>query len=298
MVDLRDKPYIEHMDVLRLNFIRDPGAYVFRRHFRSGLRSHILEVLDPNDVEKETLGETIDGVTRFPLARPLKMLRIFRSRFASVDEAFDEIKKLRIIEKRLAPDHLALSNEFIVDYFHSGGREILLCGLQEFVEGERLDPWSLESVEPAVESGESKGGVVGGPPPPPLRTTRRVAPRYAESFITGLKKLVLEDRLIPDLAGARNILVTPSGNIKLVDINNISEFFLADAIVLDDRDYPVLDKSIEALWLLERKLLGRTGRSMEEAYAFHLEPRRMRKVADMDRRFHQAIRQGKVGVVE
>ncbi len=288
-MDLRDTPYIDHADVIRLNFIRDSTAYVFRRHFRCGLRSHILEVLDPADVEKETRGEWIAGVRRFPLARPLKMLRIFRARFASVDQAFNEIRKLRIVEKRLAPDHLAMSVEFIVDYALSGGREILLCGLQEFVEGERLDPWSPEPVESAAESDPSTGGG-GGPDIPHHEATRRAAPRCAKSFIDGIKKLVLEDGLIPDLAGARNILVTPSGNIKLVDINNISEFSLSNDIPLDDRGYPVCDKSIEALGILERKLLGRVGRSMEEIYHVHLEPERLRKVAEMDRRFHHAIR--------
>ncbi len=281
-VDLRDKPFIEHADVVRLNFIRDSGAYIFRRYFRSGLRSHILEVLDPGEVEKETRGVTIDGITRYPLARPLKMLRIFRARFSSAGEALDEIRRLRVVEQRLAPVHLAMSNEFIVDYRHSLGREILLCGFQEFVEGETLDPWSPEPVTTAGAG-------------PPASSTPRAAPRRAESFIQGLKKLVLEDRLIPDLAGARNIIVTPSGNIKLVDINNISELSISEAIALDDRGYPVCDKSIEAMWLLERKLLGRIGRSMKEIYDLHLEPGRMRKVADIDRRFHQAIREGAVG---
>lgn len=292
MVDLRDKACIDHEDVIKLNFIRDPSAYVFRRHFRSGLRSHIFEVLDPVDVEKETRGESVRGIMRFPMARPLKMLRIFRTRFASENQAFDEIRKLRVMEKKLAPSHLAMSNEFIVDYFHSGGKETILCGLQEFVEGERLDPWSPEPVSPAPESGEStaegEGGLRGAARPMPYGAS----PRHARSFIDGLKALVLEDRLIPDLAGARNILVTPSGNIKLVDINNISELSPTNAIELDDRGYPVCDKSIEALWLMERKLLGKVGRSMEEIYKIYLDPRRMREVEVLDRRFHRTIRSG------
>ncbi|MCP4692549.1 MAG: hypothetical protein GY859_31180 [Desulfobacterales bacterium] len=290
--DLRDKPYISHEDVCDLNFIRASGAYVFRRHFRSGLRSHILEVLDPNDVEKETRGEIVDGVRRFPLARPKKMLRIFRSRFSAMDDAFNEIRKLRIVEKRLAPGHMAVSNEFIVDYFHSGGREMVLCGLQEFVEGEALDPWSPEIVEPSVASDESTDGEDGGRNARPHGAAAGAAPRFARSFINGLKKLVLKDRLLPDLAGARNILVTPSGAIKLVDINNISQLSTDAGITLDDRGYPVCDKSIEAMWLMERKLLGRIGRSMKKIYRIHLDPKRMRKVAEIDKRFHRAIQQG------
>ena len=60
--DIRDKPYIDHKDVLGLNFIKDPGIYIYRRHYRQGLRSHIMEVLDPKDVENETKGIIIDGL--------------------------------------------------------------------------------------------------------------------------------------------------------------------------------------------------------------------------------------------
>jgi len=45
--DVRDKPSLSEADVLALNFIRRPARYVFRRHYRVGLRSHIMEVLRP-----------------------------------------------------------------------------------------------------------------------------------------------------------------------------------------------------------------------------------------------------------
>ena len=78
--DVRDIPYLNEEDVLRLNFIRDSGAYLYRRHYRQGLRSHILELLSPEDVENEKNGVIIDGAKWYPRAEPLKMLRIFRTK--------------------------------------------------------------------------------------------------------------------------------------------------------------------------------------------------------------------------
>ena len=46
-IDIRDRPTIDHDDVIALNFIRSSPSCVFRRHFRQGLRSHIMEILDP-----------------------------------------------------------------------------------------------------------------------------------------------------------------------------------------------------------------------------------------------------------
>jgi hypothetical protein len=140
--DIRDKPYLNHKDILGLNFIRDPGIYYYRRHYRAGLRSHIMQVLNPENVENETKGIIIDGVKWYPRADPLKMLRIFRTRFKTLKEAEEELKRVKIIETYLAPDNLAMSEEFLVDYVMHGKREILLCGLQEYVEGEVLVPWS------------------------------------------------------------------------------------------------------------------------------------------------------------
>ncbi len=54
--DIRDRGTITHEDVLSLNFIREPSPYYFRGHFREGLRSRIIQVLDPRDVRVETHG--------------------------------------------------------------------------------------------------------------------------------------------------------------------------------------------------------------------------------------------------
>ena len=79
--DVRDKPFLTQEDVLALNFIKDPAIYFYRRHYRAGLRSHIMEILTPESVESEKNGVIIDGSKWFPRAEPIKMLRIFRTRF-------------------------------------------------------------------------------------------------------------------------------------------------------------------------------------------------------------------------
>ena len=66
--DIREKPFLNHEDVLGFNFIRVPGIYLYRRHYCQGLRSHIMEVLDPEDVEDETKGIMIDGLRSYPRA--------------------------------------------------------------------------------------------------------------------------------------------------------------------------------------------------------------------------------------
>ena len=55
--DIRDQAYLTENEVLKLNFINDSSRYIFRKYYRSGLRSHILEILTAEDVLKETQGE-------------------------------------------------------------------------------------------------------------------------------------------------------------------------------------------------------------------------------------------------
>ena len=89
--DIRDRPTIDHADVMALNFVNAAAPVVFRRHFRQGLRSHVLEILDPQAVAVERKGTMVDGVMRFPKAEPRRMLRIFRTRLHTLDEGLDEI---------------------------------------------------------------------------------------------------------------------------------------------------------------------------------------------------------------
>ena len=76
--DIRDKAVITHSDVLKLNFIASDTPYVFRRHYRQGLRSHVMEVLHPDDFRLESSGTMIDGTKWYPKARPIKIFRLFQ----------------------------------------------------------------------------------------------------------------------------------------------------------------------------------------------------------------------------
>ena len=283
--DVRDKPSLNQEDVLRLNFIRDPGGFIYRRHYRQGLRSHILEVLSHEDLENEKNGVIIDGSKWYPRAEPLKMLRIFRIRLNNLKDAEEEIERVKVIESYLAPDNFAKSDEFLVDYNRNGQRELLLCGLQEFIKGAILDPWDrlddshLLSILRRIsfetfEDAESIGG----------QWVEQVRNK-AETFIGKIKKMILEARHVPDLAGIGNLLLTHDGDMKLVDINNISETSFDSNIRLDDRNYPVCDKSIEALSLLERGLLDRVLRKDDPIYKTYLDPKRMEEVKVMEKEF-------------
>jgi hypothetical protein len=288
--DIRDKFYITHEDVLALNFIRKPGAYVFRKYHKQGLRSHIMEVLDPGDVLKQHKGEIIDGVRIYPWAKPLKILRIFRTKFFSTKEVFDEIEKLKIVEKYLPEDSYAKSDEFIVDYIWNKNHDFILCGLQEYIEGEVLNPWDpipehqLVGIFTSMEGHGANGFQV---------TSERLIHKFqkkVEYFIACVKKMILEANYVPDFAGVENLLITPTGNIKLVDINNISKVSLGSKISLDDKGYPVCDKSIEAISMLEKKLLGRPIDKTERLYKVFLDPQRMKDVSVLEEKFHLSAR--------
>ena len=289
--DVRDKLYLNQEDVLQLNFIRDPGVYIYRRHYRQGLRSHILEVLSQEDVEKEKNGVIIDGAKWYPRAEPLKMLRIFRTRFNNLQEAEEEIDRVKTIESYLGPENFAKSDEFLVDYELNGKRELILCGLQEFIQGAILDPWdqlddshllsilrriSFETFEDAESIGD--------------RWVREVR-KKSETFIGKVKKMILEAEHVPDLAGIGNLLLTPAGEIKLVDINNISRVSFESSISIDDRGYPVCDKSIESLSLLEQGLLQRPLPQDDTIYKTYLEPSRMEEVKALEKEFLRAMEQ-------
>ena len=284
--DIRDKSHITHEDVLALNFIRKPGAYVFRKYHKQGLRSHIMEVLDPGDVLKQNKGEIIDGIRIFPWAKPLKILRIFRTKFFSTKEVFEEIKKFKIVEKYLPDDSYAKSDEFIVDYIWNKSRDFILCGLQEYVEGEVLNPWNPISERQlaglfAPMEGHGTNGF--------QMISEQLIHKFhkqIEHFTACVKKMILEANYVPDFAGVENLLITPTGNIKLVDINNISKVFLGPEISLDDKGYPVCDKSIEAISMLEKKLLGKPIDKTERLYKIFLDPQRMKDVGVLEEKFH------------
>lgn len=288
--DIRDKPHISHNDVAGLNFIRNQAAYVFRKYYKQGLRSQILEVLDASAVLRQNKGEIINGIRHFPRANPVKILRIFRTKFKSLEGIFEELEKYRIIEKYLPPDSYSKSCEFIVDYIREGKHDFILCGLQDYVEGKVLNPWDLVQqnlLSNLVNSMQDEGRN-------PLKmTTAQLIQRVqkqASHFIERLKKMILEANYVPDLAGVGNLILTPAGDLKLVDINNISRVCFGSDISLDDRGYPVCDKSIEAISIMEQKLLGRTINMAETLYKVFLAPQRMQNVKCLEKNFQHSLK--------
>ncbi|MBW2171229.1 MAG: hypothetical protein JRF69_04485 [Deltaproteobacteria bacterium] len=287
--DIRDRPYLSHQDVLKLDFVRDPGVFFFRKHYRTGLRSHIMEVLDPAEVEKETKGVEVDGMMLYPRAEPLKMLRIFRTRFETLRDAEEELRRVRIVQAYLAPDHVAKSQEFLVDYGAQGKQQMLLCGLQEYVQGEVLEPWShldkayLASLarDMGTEAGEDRVVTNSG--------WFQSVQEKTENLVKKLKQMVVEAGHVPDLAGVGNLILTRSGEIKLVDINNISTVSFDATIRLDDRGYPVCDKSIRVISLLEEKLLGRSVGKDDPIYETFLRPERIKEVKALEEKFHLSM---------
>jgi hypothetical protein len=288
--DIRDKAHIRHEDIIELNFIRKPGAYVFRKYHKQGLRSQIMEVLDPDDVIKQNRGEIINGILCFPWAMPLKMLRIFRARFTSLKDVFEEIRKLKIIEKYLPSDSYAKSDEFIADYMWNGNRDVILCGLQEYVAGEILNPWETTGMK---QLENFFAGISVNRRNTPGITTDQLITRFrknVKNFIKSVKKMILEANYVPDFAGFENLLVTPGGDIKLVDINNVSRVSFGPDILLDDKGYPVCDKSIEAISILEQKLLDKPIDKTETLYKIFLDPLRMKDVSVLEEKFHRSLK--------
>ena len=290
--DIRDRSAIDHDDIMALNFICDSAPVVFRRHFRQGLRSHIMEILDPREVAVERSGKRIDGVMRFPRAEPRRMLRIFRTRLTTLGQALEEIGRVKIVERFLAPDCLATSVECIVDYRASWGRRPVLCGFQEYVAGEVLDPWTvldrttlLPSLFDRLRAGDNRSG-------PAADSWMAAVRKRTEGFVGRIKRMIAEAGHVPDLAGVGNLIITPAGGIRLVDINNISPVDFAPDIPLDEKGYPVCDKSVEALALIEQKVLGRTADRRERLYRHYLEPERMQAVKVLEASFRKRISGG------
>ncbi len=263
---------------------------MYRKYHKQGLRSQIMEVLDPDDVARQTKGETINGILYFPWAKPLKILRIFRTKFDSVDHTFEEIKKLKIVETYLPPDSYAKSHEFIVDYIRNGQRDFILCGLQDYVEGEALNPWEITDKKNIAGLLIRMGAETNTSSVADITPYVQKVQKNADHFIQCVKKMIVEARYVPDFAGLENLILTPAGNIKLVDINNISKVSFEASIPLDDKGYPVSDKSIEAISMLEQKLLDRPLDKTEPIYRTFLDPERMKEVKKLEEAFHHSAK--------
>lgn len=248
------------------------------------MRSHIFEVLAAEDLIKETDGEIVDGMRWYPRAVPKYMLRILRTRFSTLEQTLDEIKRYNLVLKFLGPELIAISNEFIVEYTGTGKREIVLCGLQEYVQGATLDPWGLVGQEPLETFYRSRF-------PSDKTNNKRIARccESIESFVKGMRKMITESGYVTDLAGNGNLLLTPTGNIKLVDINNIISVSKDDTILLDDKSYPSCDKSIEVLHILEDKILKTPNLSSDPLYNHFLSENRTTKVKSLEKQFFENL---------
>ena len=282
--DIRDQAYLTENEVLKLNFINDSSRYIFRKYYRSGLRSHIFEILTAQDVLKETQGEITEEIQLFPRAKPKKMLRILRNRFKNKEAVFQEIKKYRLLLQFLGPEYIAQSEEFIVDYTGTGKSQIVLCGLQEYIEGEILDPWGLGDKNflpdlfstPICPESQIKAMVE--------KNRKNIA-----IFVKRIRQMISNTGYIPDLAGFGNLILTPGGDLKLVDINNIVEIKLNDSIPIDDKGYPSCDVSVEVLSILERELLQKDIQMDDPLYRFFLSRERKIKVKELEKYFYKSL---------
>lgn len=282
--DIRDKAYLTGSEVLKLNFVNDSGLYIFRKYYRSGLRSHIFEILTIEDVLKETKGEITDGIRLFPRAKPKKIFRILRNRFKNKEAIFHEINKYKLLLKSLGPDLIAKSEEFIVDYTGTGTRQLVLCGLQEFIEGEILDPWSffgkgyLLSLFKSTKSQDYQ-----------LNTLVQKTHRNIAKFVKKTRQMIRDTGYIPDLAGLGNLVLTRDGGLKLVDINNILKIKLNDSIPIDDKGYPSCDVSIQVLSILEWAISQKNIPKNDPLYRFFLTRDRIKNVKALEKKFYQNL---------
>ncbi len=283
MTDIRDQAYLSGEDIKRLNFVKDSKQYVFRKFYRSGLRSHIFEVLLAEDVDKESQGVIQEGIRVFPRAVPIRMFRIFRSRFDSKEEIFFEIKRYKTLLDHLGKTFIARSEEFITDYGGTGTSRILLCGLQEYIHGEILDPWRLSGKENLTAM------LSAMPHTQDMDTRIQTALESIRDFVKGIRDLINATGYIPDLAGVGNLILTPGGGIKLVDINNIVEIKKDRNIHLDDKGYPACDVSIQVLSILETKLLNRDVSRTDPLFKIFLVPDRLKDVKAIEREFYKSL---------
>jgi len=287
MNDIRNQAHLSGKDVKRLNFINDSERYVFRKFYRSGLRSHIFELLSAGDVEKESLGVVEDGIRIFPRAKPVKMFRIFRNRFGSIEEIFQEIRRYKSLLSYLGPGFIALSEEFIVDYRDKNGMcRTLLCGLQEYVDGQILDPWRLSG----PENISALLSAMAHELPDHLRFQRAL--ENISVFIAGVRRLMEETGYIPDLAGLGNLILTPEGGIKLVDINNIVEIKADKYIHLDDKGYPACDVSVQVLSIIEKAILNLDHSETDPLFKIFLTPDRLAQVKSIEQAFYRQLNAG------
>jgi len=283
--DLINKTFLSENELQKLNFVNDSGRYVFRKYYRSGLRSHIFEVLTADDVLKETNGEVIDGIRMFPRAKPKKMFRILRNRFKNREVVLWEIKKYKLLLKFLGSELIAESDEFIVDSPGKETNQIVLCGLQEYIEGELLDPWKISGKDYLWDLFKSNTYENFQ-----LQELVQKAQNSIALLVEKIRHMITETGYIPDLAGVGNLVLSLDGGIKLVDINNIVEIKLDNNILIDNKGYPSCDVSVEVLSILERNILQKDILPYDPLYQLFLSPERRKKVKALEKEFYKKLR--------
>ncbi|MBI9090766.1 MAG: hypothetical protein JEZ12_16235 [Desulfobacterium sp.] len=281
-LDIITAPFISNSKLEGLNFLRTPATGCFRRHFRGGLRSHLFELIQAKDLEAEQTGKVIDNIRQFPRAMPSRMLRVLRTRFDSLDQALKEIEKYRLLLEILGPDLVARSEEFIVEYQGCGQKEILLCGLQEYIKGTILDPWHLAGRD-ALKHFYRPNATT------PCHGFIARATREIKTFVGAVRTMIHTTGHIPDLAGVGNLMLTPEGRLKLVDINNIIEIKQTASIPLDDRGYPCCDKSMEVLFILEQKILQQPISMDDPLHERFFTPERREEVKTLEQAFYKRL---------
>ena len=274
--DIRNKQTLTHDDIVALNFIKHPSRYFFRNHFKEGLRSRLMQALELSDILLETRGVVHQGIRMFPVAQPVAMLRIFKKNFSSQNAVQKEIDHYKTLQHWLPEAHFAASSEFLVDYTPVGVKNILLCGLQEYVPGEGVDPWHENAL--LKIQGIMKNTFDGA---------MKTALENLASFVDCIKNMIIKTGAIPDLAGVGNLVITPAGAVKLVDINNFSKLCMDHHIPIDDKGYPVSDKSVQALFQIETRILEHPRDTVDTLYRFFLDPKRMKEVRELETFFHQ-----------
>jgi hypothetical protein len=247
-----------------------------------------MEILHLFDVDLERNGTVADGVRHFPKAVPCRMFRIFRTHLETLEKALEETARVRLVERYLGPTYMARSTECIVDYKGPSGNILMLCGFQEYTPGEILDPWTIldaTDLLPVLYAISQRKEALGLTEAQWIERVRR----RGAGFVRRIKQMISEAGHIPDLAGAGNLIVNAHGEIRLVDINNISPVAFDACIRLDEIGYPVGDKSVEALSLIEEKLFNRPVDRKEPVYRHFLDPQRQKRVREKERQFRKTM---------
>ena len=101
--------------------------------------------------------------------------------------------------------------------------------------------------------------------------------------------MIIDTGYIPDLAGIGNLILTPDGGLKLVDINNIVKIKLDNTILIDDKGYPSCDVSVEVLSILERDILQKDISMDDPLYRIFFPAKRRKKVKALEKKFYKNL---------